>query len=165
MLVIKNFNKQNNLSKKNTFNFFSSKISYLNNFKKYFKGDYFDLAVQSLALALKKNLISGGTFASSLTVDFFKAGGQPCYLCVTDGLKPDVVEKLHPKNIIKFKDLLFIPRDNNPVGQSNIFLCSTCANFMTSIFVNDLFGDEDYKAIQRYFFIFLSKITKVLFIL
>ena len=47
-------------------------------------GDWFDAAIQSLCFALNKPFIQGGTFALSLTVDFFSPLGKPCYLCLTD---------------------------------------------------------------------------------
>jgi len=48
-------------------------------------GDKFDLAVSSLCLKLKIPLVMGGTFAVSLTVDFFNPiEGQSCYLCLDD---------------------------------------------------------------------------------
>ena len=83
----------------------------------------------------------GGTFSCSLTVDAFTGNGKPCYLCVTDGIKKDIVEKIMPDKIAGLDSLDFIPKDNNPVGQSNVYLCSTCANFMTSMFINITFKD------------------------
>jgi molybdopterin/thiamine biosynthesis adenylyltransferase len=47
-------------------------------------GDKFDTAVCSLCSALKIPLVMGGTFATSLTVDFFPPNGSPCYLCTDD---------------------------------------------------------------------------------
>lgn len=44
-------------------------------------GDQFDMAVSSLCLHLKIPLVMGGTFSTSMTVDYFPAGGRPCYLC------------------------------------------------------------------------------------
>jgi len=83
----------------------------------------------------------GGTFAASLSVDAFSGNGGPCFLCVTDGIKKEVVERLMPDKITEIESLEFIPKDNNPTGQSNVFLCSTCSNFMTSMFINYTFKD------------------------
>ena len=83
----------------------------------------------------------GGTFAASLSVDAFGPHAKPCFLCLTDGIKKDVLEKIMPDKIADIEDLTFLPKDNNPVGQSNIFLCNTCANFMTSMFINYTFKD------------------------
>ncbi len=52
-------------------------------------GDKFDVAVTSLCLNLKKPLIMGGTFATSLTVDYFGPDGQPCYLCTDENSSCD----------------------------------------------------------------------------
>lgn len=64
-------------------------------------GDKFDVAVTSLCLKLKKPLIMGGTFATSLTVDYFGAEGLPCFLCTNDeaAREKDVIEKISPEKI------------------------------------------------------------------
>lgn len=95
-------------------------------------GDYFDLAVQSLCLKLQKTLIQAGTFSGSLSLDIFRKKGNPCYLCLTDGLDKDIVERLSPEKITELKDISFVPRNKNPIGQSNVFLCSTCSNMMVA---------------------------------
>ena len=105
--------------------------------------------MQSLCLKLNKTMILGGTFSGSLSIDMYNAGGQPCYLCLTDGLKEDVVNSLHPDNILNLKDISFIPRNSNPVGQSNVYLASICSNFMVSLFVNTIFGEELAVGIKR----------------
>ena len=108
------------------------------------------MAVQSLCLALKKPLILGGTFAASLTVDYIKPEGKPCLRCQTDDVKAEVIEKILPANILDYDNIKdIIPRNQNPIGQSNYFLCSTCANFMVSQFVNNLFEDPDVKNKSR----------------
>lgn len=112
-------------------------------------GDYWDLAMQSLCLRLKKPMILGGTFSGSLSIDMYKTGGKPCYLCLTDGLKEELVAELHPEKILAFKDISFIPRNDNPVGQSNVYLASICSNFMVSLFVNHVFQEELSAGIQR----------------
>ena len=112
-------------------------------------GDYWDLAMQSLCLKLKKTMILGGTFSGSLSIDMYLAGGQPCYLCLTDGLKEEVIQQLHPDKILELKDISFIPRNSNPVGQSNVYLASICSNFMVSLFVNHVFAEEMTAGITR----------------
>lgn len=107
------------------------------------------MAVQALCLALKIPMIMGGTFAGSLTVDLFRPNGGPCYRCVTDGLQSDLVEKLHPSKILSYESIEFIPKDNNPTGQSNVYLCSTCSNLMTSLMINYIFNDESIKDPKR----------------
>jgi molybdopterin/thiamine biosynthesis adenylyltransferase len=47
-------------------------------------GDKYDVAVTALCLKLKKPLIMGGTFATSMTVDYFGVEGGPCFLCTND---------------------------------------------------------------------------------
>lgn len=115
-------------------------------------GDYWDLAMQSLCLKLKKTMILGGTFSGSLSIDMYKIGGRPCYLCLTDGLKEDIVEKLHPDGILDLKDISFVPRNSNPIGQSNVYLASICSNFMVSLFVSHVFGEDLSAGIQRFIF-------------
>lgn len=47
-------------------------------------GDKFDSAVMSLCYRLRIPLIMGGTFAVSMSIDFFGPHGVPCYLCSDD---------------------------------------------------------------------------------
>lgn len=64
-------------------------------------GDYFDAAVAALALKRKLPLVTGGTFRTSLTVDFFKPSGLPCWLCsaglgdksLRDKLRPSLIDR------------------------------------------------------------------------
>jgi hypothetical protein len=65
-------------------------------------GDYFDAAVASLALKRKLPLISGGTFRTSLTVDFFRPEGNPCWLCSAGLEKKDLRDKLVPTYIDRY---------------------------------------------------------------
>ena len=106
-------------------------------------GDAFDLAVQSLCLALKIPLIAGGTFSGSYSCDYFFPEGKACYLCMTDGVDPEIVDKLHPGVIESLTDLSWLPKNDNPKGQSNTYLCSGCANLMTCMWVNQMFGDPE----------------------
>lgn len=115
-------------------------------------GDYWDLAMQSLCLKLQKTMILGGTFSGSLSIDMYLGEGKPCFLCLTDGLKEDLVMQLHPNKICELKDISFIPKNSNPVGQSNVYLASICSNFMVSLFVNNIFGEELTSGIKRYLF-------------
>ena len=65
-------------------------------------GDKFDAAVASLCLNLKIPLVMGGTFAVSLTVDFFNpVVGEPCYLCLDDTAKNyPSLSSISPDNIL-----------------------------------------------------------------
>lgn len=94
-------------------------------------------------------MILGGTFSGSLSIDKYKAIGKPCYLCLTDGLKEDVVKALNPQEILNLNDISFIPRNDNPVGQSNVYLASICSNFMVSLFVNNLFEEDMVENVRR----------------
>jgi hypothetical protein len=58
------------------------------------------MAVSSLCLKLDKPLVMGGTFSTSLTIDYFPALGRPCYLCteiineapeISERIRPDVI--------------------------------------------------------------------------
>ena len=83
--------------------------------------------------------------------DFYKTTG-PYYACVSDHSNKEVRSVLIPSKIADFKDLKFIPKDDNPTGASNVYgmslwvqlltagVCCTCCNFMTSAFCNNLMG-------------------------
>lgn len=43
-----------------------------------------------------------------------------------------------PGKIAEYKSLEFIPKNNNPEGQSNIVVCQMCANFINSFVLNEL---------------------------
>ena len=109
--------------------------------------------MQSLCLKLQKTMILGGTFSGSLSIDIYKGEGKPCFLCLTDGLKEDLIEQLHPEKILSLKDISFIPRNSNPVGQSNVYLASICSNFMVSLFVNNVFEEELTSGIKRFIYL------------
>jgi hypothetical protein len=91
-------------------------------------------------------MVMGGTFAASLSVSLYRKNGGPCFACSVDGLKKDVLDKVNPDTVLELKSLEgLIPKDNNPTGQSNVYLCSDCSNFIVSLYVNDLFDDESVK--------------------
>ncbi len=79
-------------------------------------GDHFDLAIQSLCLRLELPLISGGTFSGSMMIDYFPPKGKPCCICVADGMRKDMIEMLHPSGILELPDILFVPKDDHPIG-------------------------------------------------
>ena len=63
-------------------------------------GDKFDIAVASLCFNLKLPLVMGGTFSTSMTVDYFPPNGRPCYLCSESIVAaPEVWEKVKPEII------------------------------------------------------------------
>ena len=73
-------------------------------------GDYFDYAVQSLALSLGIPFCQGGTFQYTLTIDFVDKNGTPCIACLNDSY-PDteVTDKLTPTQIQTHTDISFLP--------------------------------------------------------
>ena len=96
-------------------------------------GDYFDLAAQSLCLNLKIPMIQGGTFSQCVNVEFFQSLGKPCFACTGD-FDSKILEKITPERIIQFSELSFLPKNQNPVGLSNVYLCGTCGMMMVSKF-------------------------------
>jgi len=86
-----------------------------------------------------------------LSGNYYCPEGQPCYLCTVDNVKADIAEKLTPDKITEYSDISFIPRNDNPIGQSNVFLCSTCSNFMISLYINKLFKEEVAKNVDKYY--------------
>lgn len=97
----------------------------------------------------------GGTFSTSMTVDFFPHNGQPCYLCsetITD--PPELWEKVRPEVITELKDLSFLPRNNNPIGRSSMAVCTICGEMMVAHLLNWLFLSEEkpYKASRIIFY-------------
>jgi len=103
-------------------------------------GEYLDLAVQSLALKLGISFCLGGTFRTTITVDYFQPKGKPCWSCISDVEKKDVLEKLLPDKIEAYKTIEFVPPTANPVGASNVYVCCTCCNLMVAHFIQSTLG-------------------------
>ena len=72
-------------------------------------GDYFDIAVQSLGLALNIPVSVAGTFQSMITVDYFKGEGGPCWGCMGGLSNTEVIERLLPSKILDLTDISFVP--------------------------------------------------------
>lgn len=103
-------------------------------------GDKFDAAVSALCLQLKVPLVMGGTFSVSLTVDFYPETGSPCFLCLDDTTRSyERILDLVPQRIMDYKDISFLPRNNNPIGRSSVVVCTICGELMVSHFLNWLF--------------------------
>lgn len=83
-------------------------------------GDYFDAAVSSLALKRKVPLIQGGTFRTTMTVDFYAPSGKPCWACAADVPDKELMKRLRPELIDSYESLEFIPEDAKPGSK----LCS-----------------------------------------
>ena len=77
-------------------------------------GEYFDAAVMALCLQEQTLLIQGGNFCQQFNVDSVKPG-EPCLLCATQ-LKEEVLLNLVPSKIESHTDLLWIPKDVNPIS-------------------------------------------------
>eukprot|EP00347_Sterkiella_histriomuscorum_P003964 403362263 len=112
-------------------------------------GDYFDAAVQSLCLIKQLPLIQGGTFSQQLTVDIFLPN-ESCLSCSADTYDPELLNRLLPSQIESLESLEFIPRNNNPIGQSNSYLCIMCAQMMVSRFSSWLINDPEVMIQNRF---------------
>lgn len=86
-------------------------------------GENFDLAVQALCIKKRLLLIQGGNFCQQFNVDSVLPG-QACLLCTTmSGKNEEMLSKLLPSKIETITDLRWLPRDVNPISQSNVYLC------------------------------------------
>ena len=118
-------------------------------------GDYFDVAVQSLALLYHVPYIVGGTFAHQMSVDFLKPEPTAaCACCLFGQMNPEIVKQLVPAKIAQIQDLSFIPRNDNPIGQSNVYLASICSEVMVARLCTYLLGNPelDKLSFQRLIF-------------
>ena len=95
-------------------------------------GDYFDLAAQSYCLKSGIPFIQGGTYSQCVNVEFF-APGRPCLGCGSD-YDREIIQRFTPDKILTLTELSFLPKNQNPVGLSNTYLCGTCAMMMTAKF-------------------------------
>jgi len=127
-------------------------------------GDYFDVAVQSLALINKVPYVLGGTFSQQFSIDFIKPEpNAACVSCMFDNIDQDMVKKLVPDKIVQEQDLSFIPRNDNPIGQSTVYLASMCAQMMVARYSTYLLNDAEFEKIsfQRLiFFVSTGESTK-----
>lgn len=64
--------------------------------------------------------------------------GTPCYLCMTDGLKPEFLSQINKDKITQLESLSFLPSNSKPIGKSHTVLCSTAGNFATQLYLNYL---------------------------
>ena len=112
-------------------------------------GEYFDAAVQSLCLSRKIPLIMGGTFCQSYTVDCFLPNASSCFACSDDNLKKDILEQIVPTKIGSLPNLHFIPKNVNPIGQSNSYLCIMCSMMMVSKWSTFVIGDPEIEIQAR----------------
>ncbi len=124
-------------------------------------GDYFDTAVQSLALHVGASMTLGGTYQSTMTVDHCARAGRPCWSCMSPVSDRAVLQRLRPHLIAQLHSIDFIPPDAKPVyvtacshmlmimlrvltracrGASNVFVASTCSSMMVAAWCQALHG-------------------------
>lgn len=116
-------------------------------------GDWFDLACQSMAIKLKIPMIQGGTFATSMTVDYYSPESKPCALCLNPMKDNEFLAKIMPDNILELDNLKFLPKNNNPVGRSFIGVCTICGEYMVCLYLNSiLFNDRKVVPTSRMIF-------------
>jgi len=72
-----------------------------------------------------------------------------CLVCGSDGLLKEHLDKLLPSQILDLASLEWIPRNVNPVGQSNPYLCIIAAELMVGRFGSHLMGDPEVKLHNR----------------
>lgn len=105
-------------------------------------GEYWDIAVQSLCMKKGKLMIQGGTFCQQLNCDIFRPG-EACVVCSGGPSDHETVSRLMPSKIESLNNLEFIPRDRNPVAQSNVYVCMICAQMMVCRFSSLLIADPE----------------------
>lgn len=92
----------------------------------------------------------GGTFSQSYTVDTFLPTSSACFVCSDDNLKGEVLERIVPSKIESCEDLKFIPKNKNPIGQSNSYLCIMCSMMMVSKWSTYLIADAEVEIQARF---------------
>lgn len=100
-------------------------------------GEYFDLAVQALCMNLDLLLIQGGNFCQQFNVESFPIG-SPCVWCGILSNEMEIVEQILPSKVCNLESLEFLPRDRNPIAQSNVYLCLMTCEMMVARFVTHL---------------------------
>lgn len=88
-------------------------------------------------------MIQGGTYGVTMTVDYYSPSAKPCALCLNPMQNNEFIQKILPSNILELDNLKFLPKNNNPVGRSFIGVCTICAEYMVSMYINSfLFNDR-----------------------
>lgn len=114
-------------------------------------GDAFDLAAQALCLRLGVPLIQGGTFSQTVNVEFFPANSSSCLACGIDS-NPSYLSQIRPSSILELDSLSFLPKNQNPVGLSNCYLCGICGMMMVSKFCEAKLKNEGVVIANRTIF-------------
>ena len=105
-------------------------------------GEYWDVAMQSLCMKKQKLMICGGTFCQQLNCDIFRPG-EGCFVCSGAPQDAETLSKLMPSKIESYTNIEFIPRDDNPIAQSNVYVCTICAQMMVCRFSTLLIADPE----------------------
>ena len=101
-------------------------------------GDHWDYAVQALCLRFGLTFVSGGTFQTTVTVDYVHAQSRgACWSCMSD-LKSEHLSRMGVDQIEHLKNLEFIPMDEHPIGASTCYLAAICAHLMVNRWIYGL---------------------------
>jgi hypothetical protein len=119
------------------------------------RGDYWDFAVQSLAIALNLPMVDGGTepvYGHMASANLWKRGGKPCWSCGGELENKEVCRQLTPDKILTLPNLAFLPR--NETGQamdggSNVYTCCIAAHTMCAQLIQYLIGYEGIEQPNR----------------
>ena len=55
-----------------------------------------------------------------------------------------------PSKIESYTNIEFIPKDVNPIAQSNVYVCTICAQMMVCRFSTLLIADPEVEVLQRF---------------
>jgi hypothetical protein len=95
-------------------------------------------------------MIQGGTFCQQFQVDFFKTANNDkpdvgCCLCGAgiSKLDPEIIDRMLPSKIASLENLSFIPKDKNPISQTNCYLCVMATQMMIARYSSALINDKD----------------------
>lgn len=69
---------------------------------------------------------------------------------MTESFDKTILNQLLPSKIESLKDLNWIPRDRNPIGLSNCYLCMMCGMMMVSRYSTLLINDPDVEVKERF---------------
>lgn len=63
---------------------------------------------------------------------FIPDNNTPCYGCISDNLKPDILDQIAQDKILQLTDISFLPKDEHPEGVSNAYLAATAGNLLVA---------------------------------
>ena len=76
--------------------------------------------------------------------------GDPCIVCAGAPQKEETISKLIPSKIESIEDLSFIPKDRNPISQTNVWLCTLCSQMLVCRYSTLVLNDPDVEIPRRY---------------